>query len=371
MRIRQFLIERWIENKFADGWNGLDLASSTGPAWSIQSLGLDGSDRDAIMNAPVAYRSAHGGEELRHALADAFGANPRQLQVTTGASEALLALFFTVAAPGTNVIVPEPGYSPFTALPESFGVEVRPYRLRRENNWRIDVDEIKRLVDGGTTLVLINSPHNPTGGIATDDDLDRLDDFMFVRGIVFVVDEVYSPIYHDAPTRSAVRLPHATVVGDLSKALCLPGLRVGWIVEPDDRRRERLFDARAHFTVCNSSVCEDVAIAALKHRDRILNTARARVSENLPLLDRFFAAHDDLFGWIRPRGGLTAFPWLRNGQDGRALCTLLLKHGLLLLPGDCFGMPEHFRIGFGSPDAAELRDGLERFEGVLGAVACT
>ena len=89
------------------------------------------------------------------------------------------------------------------------------------------------LVDRNTRLILLNRPHNPTGAVVSDADLDRLHALATERGIQLVVDEVFHPIYHGPRRHSATRLAGATVVGDFSKALCLSGLRLGWIVERD------------------------------------------------------------------------------------------------------------------------------------------
>src|SRR5260370_24559061 len=96
------------------------------------------------------------------------------VQIVTGASEALVALMWLAAKPGANVIIPLPGFTTFSALPESLGLETRFYRVRRENGFRIDVDEIKRLADSKTRLILINSPHNPTRATLSDEEIEAL-----------------------------------------------------------------------------------------------------------------------------------------------------------------------------------------------------
>src|SRR5713226_1727088 len=90
------------------------------------------------------------------------------VQIVTGASEALLILMWLAAEPGANVVVPLPGFTTFTALPESLGLETRFYRIRKENDFRIDVEEVKKLADARTKLILVNSPHNPTGTTVSD-----------------------------------------------------------------------------------------------------------------------------------------------------------------------------------------------------------
>ena len=106
--------------------------------------------------------------------------------------------------------------------------------------------------------------------------MEALHDFCAERKVQFVSDEVYHPIYHGPAMRSAARLPHATVLGDFSKALCLSGLRIGWMIEPDARRREHYLNARSYFTVSGTVLGERLATLALRHRDAIYGPYPAR-----------------------------------------------------------------------------------------------
>ena len=136
------------------------------------------------------------------------------------------------------------------------------------------------------------------------------------------------------------------MLGDFSKALCLSGVRVGWMIERDAVRRQRYLNARSYFTVSNTALGERLATLALEHRDAIYTRARSVAGANLALLDQLFSEYGDVLRWVRPSGGMMAFPWLADGSDGREFCHSLLKRGLLMAPGDCFGMPSHFRLGF-------------------------
>lgn len=241
---------------------------------------------------------------------------------------------------------------------------MRSYTLRPETGFRIDLDEIQSLVDRHTRIVLVNSPHNPTGAVLNDHEMRRVHDFCADRQVQFVADEVFHPIYHGAETQSAARLPRATVLGDLSKALCLSGLRVGWIIERDPERRERYMNARGYFTVSNTALGERLATLAVRHREAIYARTHRVAATNLALLDQFFTEHGDVLRWVRPRGGMTAFPWLAGGGDARALCRELTHRGLLMVPGDCFGMRSHFRLGFAAT-GDQFPRALERFAAFL------
>jgi aspartate/methionine/tyrosine aminotransferase len=347
MTLPPFLLDEWLDQKnAADPPIEFDLGSSTGPIWTLRELLSLSGDLEALLDSKLLYTRPAGTSELREAIAALEGTNPEYIQVTTGAAEALLLLFFAAAGRGANVILPQPGFPSNDALAAALGIEARHYKLRPENRFRIDLDEIRRLVDRNTRLLLVNSPHNPTGSVLSDAELESLHDFCAGAGVQFVCDQVYHPIYHGPATRSAARLPQATVLGDFSKALCLSGLRTGWIVEPDSVRRREYLNGRSYFTVSNTVLGERLATLALHHHEAIYSRARRIASANLALLEGFFGEHRDVLNWVPPRGGMTAFPWLNSRTDARPFCQEAMKHGILLAPGDCFGMPAHFRIGF-------------------------
>jgi aspartate/methionine/tyrosine aminotransferase len=282
------------------------------------------------------------------------------VQIVTGASEALVVLMWLAAEAGANVIVPLPGFTTFSALPESLGLETRFYRVHRENAFRIDVDEIKRLADSKTKLILVNSPHNPTGATISDSEMEVLHDFTAERGIQLVFDEVFHPIYHGRQTQSAARLPHATVIADLSKAFSIPGVRTGWMIEHDPHRREQYWTARAYFSISNTTTGEILSEIAIRKRDAVLGKTQEVATRNLKLLEAFMAEHRDVFGWIPPQGGMTAFPWLLSGENDRRFCQGAAEHGILLAPGDCFETPSHFRVGFAAA-GENFSKALDRF----------
>jgi len=264
------------------------------------------------------------------------------------------------AEPGANVIIPLPGFTTFSALPESLGLETRFYHVRRENGFRIDPDEIKRLADSKTKLILVNSPHNPTGATIGDSEMEALHKFTAERGIQLVSDEVYHPIYHGEATKSAARLPHATVISDLSKAFSIAGVRTGWMIEHDARRRQQYWNARAYFSISNTTTGEILSEIAIRQRDAVLGKTQTVAARNLKLLEQFMAEHRDVLNWIPPQGGMTAFPWLVSGEKERPFCQAATEQGILLAPGDCFDAPSHFRLGFAAA-GDNFSTALDRF----------
>src|SRR5580704_8097803 len=359
MQLKPFLLDMWLDT-YEHGIE-FDLAASTGPSWTLNeilNLAKD-EERERFLNHKLVYSRPAGADSLRSAIADMQRVDVERVQVVTGASEALLVLMWLAAEPGANVVLPQPGFTTFSALPESLRLETRYYAVRKENGFVIDIEEIKKLTDRNTKLVLINSPHNPTGATISDADLDILHEHTSSHGIQLISDEVYHPIYHGQPTKSAARLPHATVIHDFSKAFPLSGVRTGWMIEHDPKRRELYWNARTYFSISNNTAGEMLAEIAMRHRDIVLAKTQKSATRNLRQLAAFISEHCEMFGWIPPRGGVTAFPWLVSGENSRAFCQAAAEQGILLAPGDCWDAPSHFRLGFAAM-TGKFPDALDR-----------
>jgi len=360
MQLKPFLLDMWLDIYEHD--IEFNLAASEGPRWTLNEILSLASEeeRQRFLHHTLHYSRPAGAEGLRAAIAEMQDVDVDTVQVVTGASEALLILFWLAAEAHANVVLPQPGYPPFSALPESLGIETRYYAVRKENDFRFDIEEIKRLADRNTKLILINSPHNPTGTTISDVELDDLHEFTDSREIQLVSDEVYHPIYHTGnggqPTRSASRLPHATVIHDFSKAFPLSGVRTGWMIEHDPKRRKLYWNARTTFSISNNTAGEMLAEIAMRRRDIVLGKTQETATRNFRQLAGFMSEHRETLGWIPPRGGVTAFPWLVSGENSRAFCRAAAEQGILLAPGDCWDAPSHFRLGFAAvtdkfPDA--------------------
>jgi aspartate/methionine/tyrosine aminotransferase len=365
MQLKPFLLDMWLDKYEHD--IEFNLASSEGPSWTLNSL-LDLADDpeeagQRFLNHKLVYSRSAGADGLREAIAEMHNVTAESVQIMTGASEALVVLMWLAAEPGANVILPRPGYAPFSALPESLGIETRFYELRKENNFSVDLEELMKRADANTKLIMINSPHHPTGATMSDAEMDTLHNFTATCGIQLVSDEVYHPIYHGQETKSASRLPQATVIHDFSKAFAMPGLRTGWIIDHDRKRRERYWNARTYFSISNNSAGEMLAEIAMRKRDVVLKKTQETATQNLEHLDRFMAEHRETLEWIRPQGGMTAFPWLVSGENARPFCQTAAQQGILLAAGDCFDAPPHFRLGFANagnkfPQALDRLDKL-------------
>ena len=252
------------------------------------------------------------------------------------------------ATPDGNVVFPDPGYPSFGALAKIFDQEPRPYLLDRAVGFQLDVQGVIELIDDRTGLVIINTPHNPTGATVATADMRAIQKAADLRGATVAIDQVQHPITHGGASPSGAEIEGTALVGDMSKAMSLAGLRLGWVIDADPERRQRYFDLRGFFTLSTSPLSERLAAIALRQRQRVLGRAQSIGTQNLKVLSTFFNRHSDRFRWVAPQGGLIAFPWVVGEPSARPLCEQLAAAGILLSPGDCFGHPEHFRLAFGS-----------------------
>lgn len=342
-----FALDHWLSAyDFATPPIAYNLASSTGPRWSVADLCALGDAPLTIDDVVLSYAPPEGSRQLREAIAAFHGADPDAVIATTGASEALSILFCLCARPGANIVLPDPGYPAYAAVSQAWGLAAHTYRLDREDGFAQRADAILAQVDADTSLVILNTPHNPTGTVMPRPDIEALAAALAERGVPLLVDEVYHPLYFAAPQRSAAGIANVIVTSDLSKSLSLPGLRMGWLIDVDADRRARIVDARSYFTISASPLLERLATQALRHCDAILARLCVVAQRNMAMLDALVAQSDGRIAWVRPNGGTTAFPWLSDGRDSRPFCQALAAQGVLLAPGDCFGHPAHMRMGF-------------------------
>src|SRR3954453_16274837 len=124
MQLAPFLLDEWLSQNFsADPPIEYDLGSSTGPVWTLRELlALEGVDPRELLDTRLSYTSPHGSPELGQEIARMQGVEPEHVQIVTGAAEALLVLFYLAAAPGANVILPDPGFPTNVALAESLAI---------------------------------------------------------------------------------------------------------------------------------------------------------------------------------------------------------------------------------------------------------
>lgn len=368
MKIETFELERWMTT-----WETrveYDIAESGILPMTARELLdlLPEAERqptlDRLLDTRLGYSEAPGSHELRSLIAATYrDTGPEHVLITTGAIEANFLAFNTLLEPGDHVVAVYPAYQQLYSVPRAIGCDVTLWRLRPENDFRYDLDELETLVRPNTKLIVVNTPHNPTGAMLAPGDLRRIYDLALSLGARVLCDEAYRwlDVPGGDPFAPPVRdLGNAGIsVGTFSKPFGLPGLRAGWLVGPADFIAA-CWAMRDYITLSPGKLNDALAVIAFRHRDQVVERTRRIVAANLATARAWFAEHASVVSWTEPRGGLLAL--LRYNLDIPSLAMadrLAEEYSVMLAPGSAFGYEHHLRIGIGQhPDV--FAEGLAR-----------
>lgn len=314
----------------------------------------------------LGYTESQGSPALRAEICTLYETiEPDDILVHTGAGEAIFLFMFSAFQPGDHVIVHSPGYQSLAEVARGAGCEVSPWRAREENDWALDLDELKQLIRANTKGIVINTPHNPTGYLMGRDDYDAVQKFAQERNLIVFSDEVYRESEYDPSTRLRAGCDygeHAVSLGVTSKTYGLAGLRIGWIATKNRSIYEKMASLKDYTTICNSAPSEFLAEVAMRNRKKLVERNINIIEHNLVMIDELFARHASLFQWIRPRAGSMAFPRYLGGNVDDFCDQLVKNAGVLLLPGTVYDDSEnHFRLGLGRKNLSQAVERLDKF----------
>lgn len=324
-----------------------------------QSLG------DILLN----YPEVNGALALRERIAALYpGASAANVLVTVGASEANLLAATTLLEPGDEVVVLTPTYLQFSGIAANLGFSIRQVPLQEAANWALDVAALQAAVTPRTRVVAVVNPNNPTGRILSEAEMDALVNVADSVGAWLLADEVYAGAEREqeAETPSFYgRYERVVALHSLSKAYGLPGLRLGWMVAPDDLI-EALWRRHEYAVVSTTALANHLALVALDEhvRPKIIARTRRLVREGFTLLAEQLSRHPGVFSVVPPQASALSFVRYELPLSSRQLAACLREHDVLMVPGECFGLDKHLRISSALP-AAELLPGLERLNSLV------
>lgn len=373
MKIERFEMERaqclW-ENEVE-----FNLSESGVLPLSLGELVPGSAARAALDAKRLKYPHANGRRELRANIARFYGgADPESVMVTNGGSEANYTALWGLVEGRARVAFMLPNYLQGWGLARAWARRADGFRLVMDRGaaggprWRLDQGSLARAVGADTRVVMVTNPNNPTGSVLDEAEMEAIVAAARRVGAWLVCDE----IYRGAETAGALtptfwgRYERVVVTSGLSKAFGLPGLRTGWIVAPPALIR-RLCQHHDYLTLTPSFLSEHLADLVMRprRRDAILRRTRSIIRQNLPVLERWIAAHAGLFEYVRPQAGAIALLRYRLPIASETLFHRLRRElSVLITPGGHFGIGRYLRVGFGY-DAAKLARALDRMSPLL------
>jgi len=290
-----------------------------------------------------------------------FAVDPENVVVTPGAKPIMFYALLALAQPGDEVIYPDPGFPIYESMTRFVGATPVPIPLREENEFRMDVQELRSLVTDRTRLIIFNSPHNPTGSVLTEEDLRAIADLAAERDITVLADEIYGRILYEGEHHSIAALPgmaERTIVLDgFSKTYAMTGWRLGYAILPPD-----LLPVFSRLIInsvsCTSSHSQMAAVEALTGPQ---DDVEAMVEEFRARRELIVNGLDAIPGirCLKPHGAFYVFPNVSGtGMAGPEMANRLLDEaGVACLAGTAFGRVgrDHLRVSY-----ANSRENISR-----------
>ncbi len=361
MRWARARLEDWLRDYYFDSL--IDISSSGVQPYTfgeIQALaGISGDEVAAISFKDS--RSA-GSDRLRELIAARYGIyDPSRVIVANGSTEAQLLVLLAALSASDEVVVADPAYHSLVETVRAMGCRVTPWRLRPENGFRPDLDDLERLVHTRTKMIIVNFPHNPTGVTLTAEEQQRLIEIAARHDSLLFWDGAFEDlVFHGEALPPVARTyRNGMSFGTMSKSFGLPGLRVGWGVLPSSDFVTRAVSVRDYTTLALSPLIELVAERALENAEALITPRLSHAARNRDTVLAWLVQNPGLVRCQPSGSGVVMFVELPGVSDTEEFCHRLMKRrGVLLVPGECFGLPGYVRLGYGGePD--ELRQGLD------------
>jgi len=349
MNIETFKMERWQSEweHFVD----YNISESGVHSYTFKQL-LSPDEFEDILNTKLGYIQTNGTPELKKAICSNYpGANEENILVTSGSSEANFLLMWANIEPGDETIFMLPNFMQMQGLMEAFGANVNTFFLKEDLDWNPDLNELKKLVTKKTKIISITNPNNPTGGQLNEEARKTIIELAEWADAWIVSDEVYQGAEHDGQITPTFwgTYKKAIVTSGFSKAYGLPGLRVGWIVAPENIIN-KTWPYKDYTTITISALSDRLARIALTptNKAKILERTRNIIRTNFSILDSWMNKQHGLFYCVPPKAGAIAFPRYDLNINSTELGHKIREDkSVLIQPGDQFEVDFHIRFGLG------------------------
>lgn len=334
----------------------------------------------ALQTGMVHYTSNYGIDELREAIANKLTEENQvetkssEVIVTTGAIEGLAIAMLGLLDIGDEVLIPNPYFPSYSNQVKLSGAAPIFIPLRSENRFKIDIDDLKKAVTKKTKMILINTPHNPTGAVYDYDDLEAVADFAKEYDLLVISDECYEKIIYDKQHISIASLPNmkerTIIVNSTSKSYSMTGWRVGF-VSSSEQIIDSMIKVHQDLTTCSCSFAQAGTVFAYNSRDTYINEMVKDFRLRRNIVMQHLDMVPDKIDYIEPYGGFYVFPNIeKTGMSSNKFCDYILNEaGVALVSGSAFGdYGEGFiRLAY-SCSKEDLEDGMRRLVKAIKAI---
>ena len=302
---------------------------------------------DALRKGFTHYGPSAGMMELREVIAQhvsetrRVNVTPDEVVIVPGGKPIIFFSILALAEEGDEIIFPNPGFPIYESMINYVGAKAVPIRLREELDFRLDVDEFASLINDRTKLIIVNSPHNPTGGVLEKKDIDAIAHAIGDRNIMVLSDEIYSQLIFEGEEHSIMSIDgmkERTILLDgFSKTYAMTGWRMGYGVMRADLATH-ISRLMTNSNSCTASFTQIAGVEALRGSQKSVDAMRAEFKKRR---DVMVAGLNKIKGFTCrvPHGAFYVFPNItKTGWPSKKLADALLEDaGVAGLSGTAFG----------------------------------
>jgi aspartate/methionine/tyrosine aminotransferase len=366
MKIRTFEMERWqsvYENSVE-----VNLSESGVHPATLAEIGMD---PEELSKLRLFYSPSNGSERFRALAASLYeGATERNILATIGGAEANFHAVIRLLEPGDDALLILPNYMQVHGMVESFGGRVIPVWTRIENNWIPDPDEIARKITPKTKFISLSNPNNPSAVVLGLDTIKAIAAAADVYGCWILSDEVYRGAERNgerSPSFWGV-YPRTIITQSLSKAYGTPGLRLGWMIAPEELIPE--FWAQADYVkIAPATFSDAIGCRVLENREKLYLRTRQHLNQNWRHFQTWLDRRAGVMRYVEPQAGAICMVQYKHPIESSVLAERLrVEKSTLIVPGAQFGLGNYIRFGFGA-EKDYMLSGLKRVADLLDSLA--
>ncbi len=322
------------------------------------------------------YTPSAGLYEAREAVAEhvsvtrGIPVDPDEIVITPGSKPIMFFAILALVDPGDEVIYPDPGYPIYESVARFAGAVAKPLVLREERGFRVDPDDLRRLVNPKTRLIVLNSPHNPCGSVLTRNDIEAIAEIVGRSGAMVLADEIYWQIMYDSTHVSLASIPgmkERTIILDgFSKAYAMTGWRLGFGVMRKDLAA-KIARLMVNSNSCAAAFTQIAGIAAFRGPQEPVKKMVAEFRRRRDVIVQGLKGVEGVTCAV-PSGAFYAFPNVTKiDPDSKRLADFLLTDGgLACLSGTAFGVHGRGYLRFSYANSVEkIEEGLRRMREAL------
>ena len=302
---------------------------------------------DALHKGFTHYGPSAGLPQLRETIAQYVSetrrvdVSPDEVVVVPGGKPIIFFTILALAEEGDEVIYPNPGFPIYESMINYVGAKAVPIRLREEMDFRLDVDELAGLINDRTKLIIINSPHNPTGGVLEEKDIEGIARAIGDRDVMILTDEIYSRLIFEGEHHSIMSIAgmkdRCILLDGFSKTYAMTGWRMGYGVMRADLATH-VARLMTNSNSCTASFTQIAGIEALRGPQESVEEMCAEFKKRR---DVMVAGLNKIKGFscLSPKGAFYVFPNVSGtGWPSKKLADALLEEaGVAGLSGTAFG----------------------------------